>query len=74
MVIMFDNPPEPALPPEAGTPTTSANISGGVNLDAQRDVTIGGDVVGRDKIVQTIINGAPCADRHFTSPTPPTTT
>ena len=27
-----------------------ADVSGGVNLDAQRDVTIGGDVVGRDKI------------------------
>jgi hypothetical protein len=26
------------------------NVSGGVNLDAQHDVNIGGDVVGRDKI------------------------
>ena len=30
--------------------TSVINVSGGVNLDAQRDVTIGGDVVGRDKI------------------------
>jgi hypothetical protein len=29
------------------------NVSGGVNLDAQHDVNIGGDVVGRDKIVAT---------------------
>jgi hypothetical protein len=28
-----------------------SNVSGGVNLDAERDVNIGGDVVGRDKIV-----------------------
>ena len=32
------------------------SISGGVNLDAERDVNIGGDVVGRDKIVQNIQN------------------
>ena len=38
MVIMFDNPPEPALPPEAGTPTTVTNVRGGVNLDAQCEV------------------------------------
>jgi hypothetical protein len=52
---MSDNPPPESPPPaEAGTPTTATNISGGVNLDAQRDVNIGGDVVGRDKIsVQT---------------------
>jgi hypothetical protein len=44
---MSDNPPpEPA---EAGTPNTATNVSGGVNLDAQRDVNIGGDVVGRNK-------------------------
>jgi eukaryotic-like serine/threonine-protein kinase len=55
---MFDNPPpEPTSPAEAGTPTTVTNVSGGVNLDAQRDVNIGGDVVGRDKtIIQTITN------------------
>ena len=32
------------------------SISGGVNLDAQRDVNIVGDVVGRDKIIQNIQN------------------
>jgi hypothetical protein len=32
------------------TQTTTA-ISGGINLGAQRDVTIGGDVVGRDQIM-----------------------
>jgi hypothetical protein len=30
--------------------------SGGADLKAQGDITIGGDVVGRDKIVQTINN------------------
>jgi hypothetical protein len=30
---------------------SNANISGGIDLDAQRDVEIDGDVVGRDKIV-----------------------
>ncbi len=38
--------PEPTSPAEAGNTT---NISGSVNVDAQQ-VTIGGDVVGRDKI------------------------
>jgi hypothetical protein len=33
--------------PEAASNT---NISGGVNVDAARDVNIGGDVVGRDKV------------------------
>ncbi len=28
------------------------NVSGGVDVNAQRDVNIGGDVVGRDKIEQ----------------------
>jgi hypothetical protein len=31
-------------------PRSVTNVSGGVNVDAQRDVNIGGDVVGRDKI------------------------
>ena len=49
---MPDNPPlEPEPPAESGTTATIANVSGGVNLDAQRDVIIDGDVVGRDKIV-----------------------
>jgi len=50
---MSNNPdPEQAVPAEAII-TTITNVSGGVNLDAKRDVTIGGDVVGRDKIVAT---------------------
>jgi tetratricopeptide (TPR) repeat protein len=41
-------------PLDAAQPdTTTTNVSGGVDLDAQRDVVIGGDVVGRDKIVTT---------------------
>ena len=39
-------------PDRSEEPTQSVtNISGGVNLGAQHDVTIGGDVVGRDKII-----------------------
>jgi hypothetical protein len=54
---MSDNlPPEPTPPAEAGLPTTVISISGGVYLDAQHDVNIGGDVVGRDKIIQTVTN------------------
>ena len=34
----------------------SQNVSGGVNFDVSGDITIGGDVVGRDKIVQNIQN------------------
>lgn len=34
--------------------TEVTEVSGGVGIDAQRDVTIGGDVVGRDKIIQNI--------------------
>jgi hypothetical protein len=55
---MSDTPsPEPTPPTETGTPITVTNVSGGVNFDAQHDVNIGGDVVGRDKtIIQTITN------------------
>jgi hypothetical protein len=35
--------------PESGNSVT--NVSGGANLDAARDINIGGDVVGRDKIM-----------------------
>ena len=55
---MSDNlPPEPASPADAGTPTTVTSISGGVNLDAQHDVDIDGDVVGRDKTTTNIDAG-----------------
>jgi tetratricopeptide (TPR) repeat protein len=48
---MTDLPPlEPDSPIESSSSVT--NVSGGVNVDAQRDVNIGGDVVGRDKIMQ----------------------
>lgn len=53
---MSDNPDsELTSSVETRTTNTVASISGGVNLDAQRDVNIGGDVVGRDKITQTTI-------------------
>ena len=38
---------DPQVEPQV---TSVTSVSGGVNLDAGRDVTIGGDVVGRDKI------------------------
>ncbi len=51
-----DQPGQPARPPEVTYPPSSAatNVSGGINLNA-RDVSIGGDAVGRDKVVT--ING-----------------
>ena len=55
---MADNlPPAPTPPAESGTPNTVTNISGGVNLDAQHDVNIGGDVVGRDKTTSVNTGG-----------------
>jgi tetratricopeptide (TPR) repeat protein len=38
-----DRPPDPTI-----------GVSGGVDLDAQRDVNVGGDVVGRDKITEIV--------------------
>ena len=46
---MPDGPtPEAEVDPPA---TSVTSVSGGANLDAQRDVNIGGDVVGRDKVI-----------------------
>ena len=45
--------------------TTNINRSGGADLNAGRDITIGGDVVGRDKIVSnTYITGDQQYDVH----------
>jgi tetratricopeptide (TPR) repeat protein len=50
---MTDQPSDENRQPQQPPATESTtNISGGVNVDAQRDVNIGGDVVGRDKIVE----------------------
>ncbi len=50
---MTDQPPVDERDPQQPSSTESmTNVSGGVNLDVQRDVNIGGDVVGRDKIVE----------------------
>ena len=52
-ISMTDQPPADrndfSLTPSSQQPSTN-NVSGGVDLDAQRDVIFGGDVVGRDKI------------------------
>ena len=49
---MTDQPPAGRRDPPSTEPATS--VSGGVNLDAQRDVNVGGDVVGRDKITEVV--------------------
>ena len=60
--------------PEAKQPessNSSTNVSGGVNANAER-IDIGGDVVGRDKITQTIINEAPrFTPKPGSAPRPP---
>ncbi len=46
--------PEPAQPtPEEREPADVTHVSGGVNVDTGGDTSIGGDVVGRDKVTQT---------------------
>jgi hypothetical protein len=53
---MSDNlSPANTPPAEDNTQNTVTNRSGGVNLDTQRDVNIGGDVVGRDKVTYMVI-------------------
>jgi hypothetical protein len=50
---MTDQPPVEHHDPQQRSSTEDVtHVSGGVNLDAQRDVNIGGDVVGRDKIIE----------------------
>jgi len=52
---MADQPPVDHRDPQPPPSTESAaNISGGVNLDAQHDVNVGGDVIGRDKITEIV--------------------
>jgi tetratricopeptide (TPR) repeat protein len=41
-------------PQQESSAETITNISGGIGIDAQRDVNIGGDVVGRDKITEIV--------------------
>jgi tetratricopeptide (TPR) repeat protein len=52
---MTDQPPANDREIESASSTESTtNMSGGIDLDAQRDVNIGGDVVGRDKITEIV--------------------
>ena len=55
---MTDQPsvePDSATTPLPDRPSdATTNVSGGVDLNAQGDVTIGGDVVGRDKITEIV--------------------
>jgi tetratricopeptide (TPR) repeat protein len=54
---MADQPPvdrdDFSLTPSSQQQSTS-NVSGGVEIDAQRDVIVGGDVVGRDKVTEVV--------------------
>jgi tetratricopeptide (TPR) repeat protein len=54
---MTDQPPvdrdDFSQTPSSQQPSTN-NASGGVELDARRDVIIGGDVVGRDKVTEVV--------------------
>jgi hypothetical protein len=55
---MFENSsPEPLPPAEAGISNTVTNISGGVSIKAQGDVTVTGDVVqgGQHKQLRQVI-------------------
>jgi hypothetical protein len=54
-------PPEPAPPADTGNTTNITNVSGGVNIGDS--ATIGGDVVGRDKIT-TVFTGDQQYDVH----------
>jgi tetratricopeptide (TPR) repeat protein len=52
---MADQPPNDRRDPQQPSSIeSSTNISGGIDLDAQRDVNIGGDVVGRDKVTEIV--------------------
>jgi len=55
---MADQPPidqnRPAAPLPDRPPDVTPAVSAGVDLSAQGDVTIGGDVVGRDKITEIV--------------------
>jgi tetratricopeptide (TPR) repeat protein len=52
---MTDQPPVDRRDPQQPSSTESMiNVSGGVDVNAQRDVNIGGDVVGRDKITEIV--------------------
>ena len=44
---------EPPTPPEPPKSSVTQNVSGGVTVQPGGDAKVGGDVVGRDKVVQT---------------------
>jgi hypothetical protein len=53
-VMMSQQPIDPHDPQKPPVAESNTNTSGGINLDAQRDVNVGGDVVGRDKITNIV--------------------
>src|SRR5512135_1813982 len=64
-IAMTDQPPvnHHDLQP-ASTPESISHVSGGVDLDAQHDVNISGDVVGRDKITQIVAGDQIAGDQE----------
>jgi tetratricopeptide (TPR) repeat protein len=49
---MPDELPQPSSSDQHNNlPQVNTSVGGGVNLDAERDVNIGGDIIGRDKII-----------------------
>ena len=64
---MTDQPsvePDSATTPLPDRPSdATTNVSGGVDLSAQGDVTIGGDVVGRDKITEIVAGDKVTGDK-----------
>ncbi len=73
---MADQPPvdrDDLSPTPSSQQPSTTNVSGGVNLDAQHDVIVGGDVVGRDKVVeqQVTASGRGIAIGHLNIPIVP---
>jgi hypothetical protein len=61
---MTDQPPvEHRDPQQPSSTESSTRVDGGVNLDAQRDVNIGGDVVGGDKVTEIVAGDKIAGDK-----------
>jgi tetratricopeptide (TPR) repeat protein len=61
---MTDQPPvERDEPQQRSSTESTSHVSGGVNLDAQRDVNVSGDVVGRDKITEIVAGDKVAGDK-----------
>lgn len=62
---MTNQPPAEQTEPQPNPSVESTtNISDGIGIDAQHDVNIGGDVVGRDKITEIVEGDKIAGDKH----------